>query len=461
METHINSVFDGLNMKLSYKEHNDDIIIPKGFDIEELDDEIENIKNDPSFYDNYKMEFEKTHFKIINTSSYIKHLKNGDFIIYSRKNLMDAYEHLKCKKIILNKKTNDNEIVSVPFIELWVKDEHIKRFENVDIYPPPLKCPDNVFNLWTGFEMEKVENYNEKPEELQFILNHIKILCNHEDKVYDYFIKWIGQLIQYPAIKTTCPIFISEEGAGKGMNKSFFISLNELGKQQIIGYEDHLKSIITDESMVINDKGQKAYKIKSFHRICGFTNNSEPIPLPKDTRRFFVCRSSDEKIGDVEYFNKLSDMLEDDDVIKTCFEYFKNITDLNNFRMLKLPLTEYAKELMEMKIDPVELWFKEYISDKFNETEYTIKQSDLFDIFKTYLLKNMPNYVNGYNPISFGIRLNRLKIDGIEKKRHNFGYNITLNIDKIYKHYNIDKNECLIESIKEAEYDEDNSDFET
>jgi hypothetical protein len=213
--------------------------------------------------------------------------------------------------------------------------------------------------------------------------------------------------------------------------------------------------------MVINDKGQKAYKIKSFHRCCGFTNNNEPIPLPKDTRRFFVCRSSDEKIGDVEYFNKLSEMLENDDVIKTCFEYFKSIPDLQHFRMLKLPITDYAKELMEMKIDPVELWFKNYISDKFNETEYTIKQCDLFDIFKTYLFKNMPNYVNGYNPISFGIRLNRLKIDGIEKKKRNFGNIITLNIDKIYKHYNIDKNECLIDSIKETEYDEDNSDFET
>ena len=493
MEAHINNVFEGLNMKLTYKKHSDAIIMPKSFDINELDDEIENIKNDPLFYDNFKMKFEETHFKIINTSSYIKLIKNGDFVVMSRKHLFDAYEHLKCKTIKLNKKTNDYEVLKAPFIELWAKDEYIKQFENVDLYPPPLKCPDNVYNLWTGFEMEKIENYTEKPDELQFILNHIKILCNHEESVYDYFIKWIGQMIQYPAVKTTCPIFISEEGAGKGrflelltrmmgkskvfettrpsehvwgkfnpaMNKSFFISLNELGKQQIIGYEDHLKSIITDESMIINDKGQKAYKIKSFHRLCGFTNNSEPIPLPKDTRRFFVCRSSDEKIGDVEYFDKLSKMLEDDDVIKTCFEYFKNITDLNNFRCLKLPQTEYAKELMEMKIDPVELWFKYYISTKYNENEYTIKQYELFDIFKIYLLKNMPNYVNSYNPVSFGIRLNRLKIDGIEKKKRNFGNIISLNIDKIYKHYNIDKNECMIESIKDEEIEEDNSDFET
>ena len=50
------------------------------------------------------------------------------------------------------------------------------------------------------FEAEKIESYIPNPEALNIILYHIKILCNNEEVVSDYFIKWIGQMIQYPHI---------------------------------------------------------------------------------------------------------------------------------------------------------------------------------------------------------------------------------------------------------------------
>jgi hypothetical protein len=58
--------------------------------------------------------------------------------------------------------------------------------------------------------------YDHKQTELTIILHHIKILCNHDETVYDYFIKWIAQMIQYPHVKTIMPTFISQEGSGKG-----------------------------------------------------------------------------------------------------------------------------------------------------------------------------------------------------------------------------------------------------
>ena len=477
METHINKVFDGLNMKLSYKSHSDVIQIPKKFDEDDDNKDIEDLKKDPLFYDNFKLKFEETHSKIINSSSFIKLYDDSDFIFMKKQNMLDSFQHLKCKILKQDKKTDDFEIVKVPFIQQWLNDENIKTYDDVDIYPPPLKCPKNVLNLWTGFAFEKIENYTENKYALQLILNHIKILCNNENNVYEYIVNWIGQMIQYPAIKTICPIFISDEGAGKGrflelltrmmgkekvfettrpsdhiwgkfnpvMRTAFFCGINELGKKEIIGFEDHFKAIITDESMMINDKGQKAHKIKSYHRLCGFSNNEEPIPLPKDTRRFVVIRSSDEKINDFEYFNELSRLLEDDDVIKTCFEYFKSIPDLDKFKKLKLPTTEYAEELKELKTSPVEMWFQDYIVSKATENEFQVSGKDLFELFKSYLVKYMPNYLTSYNPKSFGIRFNRLKIDGVEKHRKNFGVVFIFNIDKIFKYYKIDKIECMID----------------
>jgi hypothetical protein len=53
--------------------------------------------------------------------------------------------------------------------------------------------------------MENVTDWEEK--DIKILLNHIKILCNHEEDVYDYFINWIAQMIQYPATKTTMILF--------------------------------------------------------------------------------------------------------------------------------------------------------------------------------------------------------------------------------------------------------------
>ena len=67
------------------------------------------------------------------------------------------------------------------------------------------------------FEMELYNSpYDKRPVALQVILNHIKILCNYEEPVYDYFVKWIAQMIQYPEKKSIMPTLISKEGAGKG-----------------------------------------------------------------------------------------------------------------------------------------------------------------------------------------------------------------------------------------------------
>ena len=106
----------------------------------------------------------------------------------------------------------------MPFIPKWTSHTHAIRYkDDVDIYPNPAKCPDNIFNMWVPFAMEGMTGeYVKKEKELQIILNHIKVLCNHEEGVYDYFIKWIAQMIQYPEVKTIMPTFISEEGSGKG-----------------------------------------------------------------------------------------------------------------------------------------------------------------------------------------------------------------------------------------------------
>ena len=109
-------------------------------------------------------QFELNHCKIVNKSLYLKHSDN-DIIVFSSKKLNESYCDL-----VYGAEENS-------FISKWVnKNPRIRKYDDMNIYPHPLKCPTNEFNLWTPFEMSKYkDNYENNETGLNFLLNHIKI----------------------------------------------------------------------------------------------------------------------------------------------------------------------------------------------------------------------------------------------------------------------------------------------
>jgi len=134
-------------------------------------------------------EFEKTHCLIINTSLYLKETEKG-VIFFTKGKLKDSYEHLVCSDKI--NKDGKPEL----FIDAWMTgNKNKRRYDDCEVYPRPLVAPKNIYNLWTPFECEKYTTpYTKNDEALQLLLNHIKILCNNEEAIANYFIKWIGLL---------------------------------------------------------------------------------------------------------------------------------------------------------------------------------------------------------------------------------------------------------------------------
>jgi hypothetical protein len=112
---------------------------------------------------------------------------------------------------------NDGNIQNIPFFGYWVLDSNLRLYSDIGIYPNPKLCPKQIYNIWRPFEMEQYTTpYDKRLDALKVILNHIKALCNNEEPVYDYFVKWIAQMIQYPEMKSIMPTLISKQGAGKG-----------------------------------------------------------------------------------------------------------------------------------------------------------------------------------------------------------------------------------------------------
>jgi hypothetical protein len=126
----------------------------------ENDDEEEVL---PEGYWKMKAEFEKQHALIINKSIFVKKdIENNCFIVFKKEGLMTSYEHMNFTtfRLIMGKLKE----IKVSFIHTWLKDETILKYNTMDVYPPPLICPSNVYNLWTPFAMELVKEIHKDLE---------------------------------------------------------------------------------------------------------------------------------------------------------------------------------------------------------------------------------------------------------------------------------------------------------
>ena len=424
------------------------------------DDTLLNTSDKNDEYADWKSKFELVHCKIINKSFFIKQNENmEDFTIFNKNALITSYEHLSC--YVSNGKIKG---LTKCVIE-WISDSSMRVYDDVGIYPG-LTCPANMFNMWCPFAMENIVKWEKRTDAVTTILNHIKILCGNNDVVFDYFIKWIAQMIQYPSIKSICPTLISKQGAGKGtlmkllermmgsskvfetsspsrdvfgdfngrMANSFLVNLNELSKKETLGSEGRMKTLITDPKLTINMKGVNQYDIQSYHRFIITTNNPEPINTTGDDRRNLIVRSSDEKIGNKDYFVGLHNLLENTDVIKSCYEHFKGILDMDKFGLLPIPQTEYHNNLKNLSITPIELWLMDYVIDNESIDVVQMLASEAYVLFRVWVeLKNMEYVMSSQK---FGVRLALLQINGIRKVEHtNKGNQYEYNISKIKAHF--------------------------
>jgi len=413
-------------------------------------------------YAEIKITFEETFSKILSLSVYAKTLKDGSYQFYSAKNFITSYQHIKCW---YNGKAKS-------FVSVWSCDPSMKIYESVEMYPPPLVCPPEILNIWTGFAIAKeTGEYTPNEKGLELFKSHINILCNHQPNVADYVIRWIAQMFQYPAVKTTALTFISGEGAGKGtllyllnlmmggrkvfettepsrdvwgsfntlMANAFLVNLNEMSLKEAKDAEGKIKGLITDSAMTINNKGVSAYSCVSYHRFIITSNNADPITVKKNDRRNIVIQSSDEKIGNRQYFIDINKEFDDINVRRTIYDYLMSIKDLENFKTDTRPITEYQTTMVELSRSHYDR-FIEYIALHNAPNEKYEKSNELLiSTFNKWLKRNHITFET--NSIKLGIALTRMKNPAILKNKHtNHGNGYTFDIPSLRQQYTIPPN---------------------
>lgn len=387
-------------------------------------------------YESVKTLFEKTHLLISNKALFIRQT-DTDSILMTKTQLITANERISYDVI------DKDELKKKCFIAEWLKDEENRMKYDMAVYPQDIKCPDSIFNLWRPFTMEKKITFINDQESIDVIKKHIKIMCANDQLVANYLELWIAQMIQFPSVKSISPTLISKEGAGKGtllrlfermlgtekilqttkpsqnvwgnfngqMKNAFLVNLDELSKREGEGADGYIKGLITEPRVTINEKGIIPYEIASYHRFFITTNNEDPIKSTKGDRRKLIIRSSDELIGNKTYFDKLYAIMDDENAVKSIYEYFKTLKGADTFNKLLIPETEHQRDIQDSYISPVELWLNELVLENSKLAYIEKTSSEQYDSFNTFKINSGINFECSI--ISFGLKLKHLRIDGV------------------------------------------------
>jgi hypothetical protein len=288
----------------------------------------------------------------------------------------------------------------IKFTELYDSCKYKNIYSTFD-FEPNKKEPNDKFNLFYGFKLnDNNNNYDENI--IKPYLDHIKFICNDKIDVFEYVLNWFSHIIQKPEkkIKVALIFYSQLEGVGKNIIFDIFEKLIDgycikfrdtsaltdkfngemMGKLFVVGDEinaraqdvaNELKDIITREKEIIEFKGKDKIYLNDYKNYAFTTNNENVFKISNSDRRFMLNECPME-IKDEEYYENLFNILNNKNILKHIFNYFK-MRDLSKFEPSHIVMTEYKERLI---IANLPAYFKCIIDDydHFCKKEYTTKE---------------------------------------------------------------------------------------
>ena len=309
-------------------------------------------------YQYQKIQFEKTHFKLMNPPCYVRiqsgslqYIKDGDL------NLM--YQNMYCEETI--------------FIQKWKSDPNIRTYESVVFKPKQVVSP-SYYNIFTDFPCEAVEGNISVMTEL------MQLLSGEDDVVFQYLENYFAHMLQMPYEKPgICLVFsTSKQGAGKDtpldfigkiLGKEYFFNTEDAENSVFGRFTEHLQkcillkmeevefetnkknesallSLITAPTRSYEAKGQKPITLDDYKRIVMTTNKSVPVNVPESDRRFVLINSSEKRVGDRAFWNNVYKELAKPETAQAYYYHLLN-KDISTFDIRNRPTTDFYKEVKQ------------------------------------------------------------------------------------------------------------------
>jgi len=272
-----------------------------------------------------------------------------------------------------------------PLGEFWFKHPAALKYDGV-VFIPGADI-EGKLNLWRGFAVVPIKG------DWSLLHKHIfENVCNSNQEYYDYFIKWIATMVQYPASPGHVAIVLK---GGRGVGKSFVAKMigQILGQhflhishsRYLVGNfnahledcvflfcdeafwagdkqgENAIKARITEEALPLERKGRDAYASANYNHIMMASNNDWIVPAGEDERRYFVLDVNDAQKQNHEYFQNIANQMDNGGAEALLYD-LQNM-DLSNFNVRKAPNTGALTE-QKLRTMPAEAkWWYAKLQD--------------------------------------------------------------------------------------------------
>lgn len=265
---------------------------------------------------------------------------------------------------------------------------HPARRQYDTIVFAPNKEVMNAYNLWRGFACDALPG-----DRHVSYLEHIRDnVCSGNLEHYNYVIGWMARAVQKP----DCPGEVAVVLRGKrGTGKSKFAKvfgrlfgrhfLQVSDSKHLVGsfnahlrdtvllfgdeaffagdkkHEGVLKTLITEESLIIEGKGIDAEAAPNFTHTILASNEDWVVPAGLDERRFLMMEVGDGQKQNHDYFKRIDADLDNgglENLLYLLMHY-----DLSTFEVRKVPQTKALQDQKLLSMGPEVHWMYEKIWD--------------------------------------------------------------------------------------------------
>ena len=402
----------------------------------------EELKQANELYIKLKSDFEKTNCMVKSPLGYMS-LVGKDYVMYTHEKFKILHQDTPMLK--------GDDGKNIRFVSKWLMDEKKLKYTSLDFVPYNKEHPVlyDKFNTFVPFGY--LDEYTEP--NMEFIENYVHILifnlCGTDINAYNYLLKYIAFLIQYPnrLCEQSIVMLSKAEGVGKDRltymieklldnrnytfktgnpdsifgqfnqdaDRKIMIQINEQSNKSALDYLETFKDRTTAEYFTINPKGQPAYITRNCMRLFIASNNKKPVVLSETDRRFVVINSTDTLKQDHEFFGAFMKGVDDKDTISGVFHYFNNM-DLTGWSSKDMPKTLIKQNMILENRPPLISFLQEFVENVHlpSDVFHLKKDSSIWRMKKIILRKKYLKYCESSGLSVLGITASKFNRDILE-----------------------------------------------
>lgn len=293
----------------------------------------------------------------------------------------------------------------------WVKDPSAQRVDLERLVFKPQGCQPDEINTFRGLRMKP-----DASKRCERLVEHVAFLCGGDPGLTHWLTSWLAYPLQNLGAKMRTAVVVhGGQGTGKSIlfetvasiygeysaiigqtqidspytgwasRKLFVLADEVLSKQEARTIKNRLKSMITGDELIIEEKYRQARTEQNSMNLVFLSNEETPVIVERDDRRFTVIRV--DRCQEPGYYEALASEIRNGGA--EGFMAYLMAYDLKGFDSHAKPYDTVAKsELVEVSLSPSDRFLDVWEAGELPVPFGPAASLDLFEAMRLWALES-------------------------------------------------------------------------